>query len=386
MPNEFGFDPVAVTKGPKHHFFGYYGICPWDITGRYMLCLESTFHERPPTAQDKAVVGLVETATGRFEPLAETYAWNLQQGTMLHWLPTAPDRQIVFNDRQGDRFVSVVLDIHTGKRRVLPRPVSGLSHDGRWAVSLNYARLASLRPVVGYAGLPDLFADKLHPAEDGIYLMDLETGDAQMLVSYQEGYEYLRHIPEVEDHKIWYNHTIFNRDDSRLSFVIRWNEPGIEIKRTIFVSCSAKGGDLRTISELGASHFDWRSRNELFGWYTTPEGPGYYLYNDDTREHRRIGKEYLTRDGHCSFTRDGRWVLTDTGPDEQRLQTLKLWNWAEERQVILGKFYSAPQFKGQVRCDMHPRWNRDDTMVAFDSVHEGARQVYVVDVSKVVNG
>ncbi len=384
MSNAPGFEPIAVTKGPKHHFFGYYGICPWDITGRYMLCLESGFHERPPTAADTAVVGLVEMATGRFEPLAETRAWNLQQGAMLHWLPSAPDRLIVFNDRQGDRFVSVVLDIHTGKRRVLPRPVSGLSRDGRWAVSLNYARLASLRPVVGYAGLPDLFADQLHPAEDGIYLMDLESGDARVLLSYEEGYAHLRHIPEAGERKLWYNHTIFNRDDSRLSFVVRWNEPGIEIRRTILVSCSVQGGDLRTISELGASHFDWRNRNELFGWYTTPDGPGYYLYNDDTGQHRRIGREVLTRDGHCSFTRDGRWVVTDTGPDGERLQTLKLWDWEGERQVILGQFYAAPQFTGQVRCDLHPRWNRDDTQVAFDSVHEGARQVYLIDVSHVV--
>ena len=31
----------AVTKGPKHHFFGYYDKTPWDKTGRYLLeCTE----------------------------------------------------------------------------------------------------------------------------------------------------------------------------------------------------------------------------------------------------------------------------------------------------------------------------------------------------------
>lgn len=121
------FAAKAVTQGPKHHFFGYYGICPWNATGQYLLCLESEFHERPPAAEDSAVVGLVELATGKFEPLAETRAWNLQQGCMLHWLPTAPEREIVYNDRQGDRHVAVVMDIHTGKKRVLPRAVSGLN-------------------------------------------------------------------------------------------------------------------------------------------------------------------------------------------------------------------------------------------------------------------
>jgi len=31
------------TKGPKHHFFGYYGICPWNKSGKYLVCLESDF-------------------------------------------------------------------------------------------------------------------------------------------------------------------------------------------------------------------------------------------------------------------------------------------------------------------------------------------------------
>ena len=39
---------------------------------------------RPSVRGDKAGIGIVEMATGRFERLAETEAWNLQQGTMLH--------------------------------------------------------------------------------------------------------------------------------------------------------------------------------------------------------------------------------------------------------------------------------------------------------------
>ena len=35
-----------VTHGPQHHFFGYYGIFPWDPSGRYLACLESDFADR----------------------------------------------------------------------------------------------------------------------------------------------------------------------------------------------------------------------------------------------------------------------------------------------------------------------------------------------------
>jgi len=52
----------AVTRSPRHHFFGYYDKCPWDSTGRYMLALETDFMERPPRPVDTAVVGLIDLA------------------------------------------------------------------------------------------------------------------------------------------------------------------------------------------------------------------------------------------------------------------------------------------------------------------------------------
>ena len=36
--------------------------------------------------------------------LAETRAWNWQQGCMLQWLPGSQN-EIIWNDRDGDRFV-----------------------------------------------------------------------------------------------------------------------------------------------------------------------------------------------------------------------------------------------------------------------------------------
>ena len=79
------------SNGPKHHFFGYYGINPWDRNFRYHLALETDFHRHVPTPTDIAQVGLVDKRSGDFTPVASTSAFNLQQlstiGMMIAWFP-----------------------------------------------------------------------------------------------------------------------------------------------------------------------------------------------------------------------------------------------------------------------------------------------------------
>jgi Tol biopolymer transport system component len=47
----------------------------------------------------------------------------------------------------------------------------------------------------------------------------------------------------------------------------------------------------------------------------------------------------------------------------------------------IGIFYS-PRTPGlsEIRCDFHPSWSADDRQLAFDGMHEGSRQRYVVDL------
>jgi len=93
-------DAQALTAGPAQHFFGYYDKCPWNASGRYVLCHEVTdLADRPPTADDKAAIALIDVQGGcRFERLAETSAWCWQQGAMLQWHPAEPESTILYND------------------------------------------------------------------------------------------------------------------------------------------------------------------------------------------------------------------------------------------------------------------------------------------------
>lgn len=44
------------------------------------------------------------------------------------------------------------------------------------------------------------------------------------------------------------------------------------------------------------------------------------------------------------------------------------------------KFFSPSLFsftRSGLHCDLHPRWDANGKMVAFDSIHEGTRQIYI---------
>ena len=165
-----GFLPVTpVTHGPKHHFFGYYDKCPWDQTGRYLLASEINFVHRQPEPGEPVTVGMVDLKEqNRYVPLDSTIAWGWQQGTMLQWLGSAPDREIIYNGFDDGKYFSVIRDIHDGKTRRLPLPVYAISPDGKQAVSLDFDRVNRLRPGYGYMAMPERHPDEAAPADAGI--------------------------------------------------------------------------------------------------------------------------------------------------------------------------------------------------------------------------
>ena len=92
----------------------------------------------------------------------------------------------------------------------------------------------------------------------------------------------------------------------------------------------------------------------------------------------------LTEDGHCSFSPDRRWVLNDTYPDTYGMRTLMLYRWRDGKRIDLARLYSPKErWWGEIRCDLHPRWSRDGNRICVDSVHNGERQMYLIDIPRI---
>lgn len=99
-----------------------------------------------------------------------------------------------------------------------------------------------------------------------------------------------------------------------------------------------------------------------------------------------VGKDILTHDGHCTYSPDGQWILSDGYPDRDGMQPLLLFRPSDSRLLTLGTFHLSKPPSVDLRCDLHPRWSRDGKYICIDSAHDNdLRQIYLLEVSSIIS-
>jgi hypothetical protein len=376
----------AITRGPKFHWFGYYDKLQFDPNCRYALGMEVDFEHRSPKPDDIISIGMVDLQDNdRWIELGESSAWCWQQGCMLQWRPGSKN-EIIFNDRQNNRFVCHILDTRSRKKRTLPHPFYTIIPDGRTAVAPDFRRIQDMRPGYGYAGLPDPHADDPAPEDSGIFNLDLETGRHNLIISIADVAKIPNPHADLTGAKHYFNHLLFNPDGSRFIFLHRWRIKGQTGFGTRMLTAKPDGSDIRVVDDYGrTSHFIWRDTRHILAWAWHPSHENaFYLYEDGTRKVEVVGKGIMTQNGHCSYLPGNKWILNDTYPDKKRIQHVYLYNVQKQKKVPLGSFYLPPQYKGEWRCDTHPRFNPDGRSVVIDSPHaDNGRQMYLIDISAI---
>lgn len=382
----------AVTKGPRHHWFGYYDKLEFDPTGRFLLGMEVDFEHRSPRPEDAITIGMVDLQDGdRWIPLGKSLAWCWQQGCMLQWLPGSKT-EVIWNDRDGDRFVCHILDVTTRSRRTIPAPVYALWPDASRAIAPDFRRLQQTRPGYGYAGIPEARPGEKAPDDAGIWKTDLATGKSDLILTFQQvarlpydGLIAKGGVP-AEQATHWFNHLLVSPDGSRFVFLHRWGGPKGESRLTRMITCQPDGSDLYVINPSGmTSHFIWKDASHILAWALHESlGAKFYLFEDRTGKAEVIGPDVMTQDGHCTYLprQENRWIVNDTYPDRERFQHPYLFDSRTGKRHPLGHFHSPKEYNGEWRVDTHPRTSPDGRFVAVDSPHGGnGRQLYLIDVS-----
>jgi hypothetical protein len=407
-----------VGTGDQHHFFGYYNKSNWDPSGRYLLANQVSMMDAPLTLNLVARVGYFDLENGdTFTVVGETTAWNWQMGCQLQWLDGAPGRKVIYNVRTESSstrypgFGSVICDVGTGETQSLPMPVYVVAPDSSYALCVDYGRLYVTHETIGYSESTPLRVFSKYPGGDGIYRMELKTGEGQLIVSY----EALRNFhprESMEEAIHWVSHIEINPSSNRVLFLHRWTERAKD--ETCFlhrlITMKPDGSDMRLLecsdhplpqlqkdfdptkvgtfdyekSEFQISHPLWQDDKHIIVWGPHAGRIHYHLYTDDDNGTVKIvGNGVLTENGHMTFSPVNlRWLLSDTYPDSvTNKRALFLFDMENGTRVDVGHFYTDPNLKKENRCDLHPRWRRDGKMICIDSVHESERQLYIVDVS-----
>lgn len=376
--------PVQISDNNKEHLFAsYYGINSFDRSEKYATVLETDIKYKLPDENDPAILGLIEIESKRFLPLAITRAWNFQQGCMAHWLGTSPDSLIIYNDFREGKTISVIMNVHTKKEiRTLPLPVSAVAPDGIYALSINFSRLRITRPDYGYGGDgQDPRKDVPFPDDDGLFLLNLETGESKLLVSYSQIKEL---VPPIEEGKIeWFNHTLFSRNGSKIFWLSRQIDKETRITSSFTVNADGTGLQRCFPDQWGGSHYDWMNDDELM-ITAAYEGKQYahILFTVGKNDYKRLGNGLLDYDGHGTFSQDQKWMVTDTYPSPGlREQKIYLMDMKTEAVLPLGRYVQPMEFEGYWRCDIHCRWSPSGKMIGFNSTNSGSRQVYIFKLS-----
>ncbi|MFQ6673553.1 MAG: hypothetical protein ACE5GH_02060 [Fidelibacterota bacterium] len=361
--------PINVREG---YFFGFHDKCPWSPDNSKLLAHRFTDPLVMPGPLDEVEVGyFAGEDTHDFTTVGRTRAWNWQTGSMLQWLGNSP--LLIFNDVDGDGHISKVVDSGGKVIRSLPGPIAAVSPDGYYALSYSFVRLHRRAPAYGYANGTEAEENDPVPDGDGLYIMETGSGVMDRLFSVAE-IANTRWESSMAGSYHYFTHCLFSPSGKRFAFYHRWTKENGRTW-TRLLSCGRNGNDLFIFPTSGVvTHMAWRDDETLLAYGSTEaRGDHYYLFRDRTGESSVLGEKVFTSDGHPQFSPDGGKVITDTYPNRWRFQYLMMYDLDAGRRTILARIHSPFKYRHDLRCDLHPRWDREGTMICFDSSQTGIR-------------
>lgn len=361
---------MDVFEDQKQTFFGYYDKSPLR-NGHYIYhSLNSS-----SLSLDQAVDIYID-----HQKIGSSRSWNWQQGALLSWLD---DENIIYNDYIDNHYCSVIINIETKLQRYIDYPIYKVSYDGKFALTLNFSRLAKLRPDYGYFNLPYDDIAK-NDDNDGIFYVNLATNQCDLLVSLKN----IAAIDPIESmidayHEV--NHIDLSPDQKRITFLHRWydNANTRNSRLIMFDLVTLKLTVL--VNEGMVSHCTWKNNQDIVGYLRHKNKDYYYQIDTKTLKIELLDDQTIFNDdGHPSFSFEQRYMITDTYPDYTCNSKLYLYDVIKRSVIKLGVFYSPKRFQGISRCDLHPRWNKESHEITIDTVFSGNRRMCKLDLRKVI--
>lgn len=359
----------------KHYFFGYYDLQPFDSTGRYHLAHQVDFMDRIPEKDDVATVGVIDCEKNEFRPVAQTTAWNFQQGALLKW---HGEDEIIFNVRTEDGYGAERRKLDGTLVKRYSKPFATSSDVSQVGISVNFERIFDFRAGYGYAGKPDPYADVKAPAEDGVFVVDLNTDESKLIISYQDLIKQFPQEPYTSS-KLLVNHINLNPKGDRFVFLLRnFFEKGVMWK-TQLIASDLEGNMVPLTDYRFNSHYCWKNDTELLIVSDHQDEFGCWLFNTVTGEAELVDIPNLNRrDIHCLYSPDCKYILGDAYPEEG-YRNLMVYDCEKGTFTSILGSLSTADANWDIRADLHARFDRAGKQISFDATHNEKREICIVD-------
>ena len=424
-------EKIFETKGDFCEWFGYYNYDTLNYDHTKMLCNRASFDGVKIEHGMRIELGYYNLLSGTWTKIGESDSFNWQQGAMMQWLPgKGNEGKVVYNCSENGRLVSKLYDIDSCETRIINWPIYGITPDGKYSISLNLERSYWCR-AYHYESVANKQYNVDVAEDDGIFKIDLQNNTIKRIIAIQDiialepenNFEHLKH---------WLEHVMINQDGTRFVFLHRYSPPSDPYQYQTRI-CLAKidGSELQVISDKSKfdwSHFGWQGDN--FAIYTVLNnklgssyrelgkegtnnspirkmvfkvalsvkklipaslrkklkgGQSYYQYytinnNGDYCLCENWDNVFFDIDGHPSFTRDGRYMITDSYPDRNRMQRLIVFDTVTHKGIVIAQLYAGLQ-GNPASCDLHPKLSADDSHVVVDTAYTGMHRMIVFKIN-----
>ena len=361
---------TCISKPNTHVFFGYYDISPFNKT------TDEIIYNNLIESENKLHLFLSTLSDKQEHEIADTRAWNWQQGCRLRWMPNN-NREVVFNDFDGNGYFARILNVDTKEERRLCAPLYDISPDGRFGLSIDFERLGVKRPGYGYT-CRDYVESQHNLLKESIDLIDLDNNTRKVVLTYED----IIDIPGCNTGDAcnnYINHLCFS--PSGRQFLFFWLTADRSCHKAFLLVHNLDTKETKLLEgSLKVSHYVWQDEDNIVCTaFDDNKQCRYYIYNVPTCQKQIMNPAVLNVDGHPSIYSDTD-ILTDTYPNLNGFQRLYIADKQDGGYKQLLEIYSNCCIEGEKRTDLHPRLDASKKIVCIDVNYNRYRNLLYVSI------
>ncbi|MFI3297658.1 MAG: hypothetical protein R3Y59_08550 [bacterium] len=432
---------IRATNSPKHHLFGFHDIVAFNQSGEKLLSLEADVINRPPLPAEQFGVGYSNWQSQEYVNLGYTNAMNYPQGARQQWLDNdkfivnnqvgngwGADIYDVSCQKKLGSIESTCHCVTSDSKYAFGINYSRLHRLGGYGyIGLDDKTVSDAIPTTD-----GIFITEIATNQTKLLVSIAQVAACEKSSSVDNGsHHYVTHLVlNPSNKRLAFLHRVFLPDGGLRTRLMTVGTNGEELR------CMASGflshfdwkdDDAIFIWGRTGGGVDALRSNPLFSnplvapilgvakgimrkimKKSSAMSMSFMLITDDeSRSLSKIDTNIIEQDGHPMFCpTDRNLIINDTYPKSDGCRTLFFYEFDKNIRQDIGEFrmidtqpditlfdqytngvdplilsYMSQSLfsftRSGLHCDLHPRWNCDGSMVAFDSIHEGTRQIYI---------